>query len=263
MPSCLVLRPAILPRTAREAVIRASTLHHRNMSTEAREAKRALRKTIKTQLASINGAEVATQSRTGQKLILSLPQYKDATRVSIYLSMPTGEAQTDLLVRDALKSGKAVFVPYLHTVAQPETKAGKAKVMDMLRLHSIDEYEGLERDLWGIPFLPDQDLDERGNAVGGTGVAERGEDGGGLDLVVVPGVAFDPHMNRIGHGAGFYDRYLTRYCNAGKRKKPFLVGLCLAEQVLPAGQIFMQDWDWKVDAVAVGDGRLLTSEDRR
>jgi 5-formyltetrahydrofolate cyclo-ligase len=38
------------------------------------------------------------------------------------------------------------------------------------------------------------------------------------------------------------------------------VGLCLAEQVLPPEEsLVMQDWDWKVDAVAVGDGRLLTA----
>ncbi len=40
------------------------------------------------------------------------------------------------------------------------------------------------------------------------------------------------------------------------------VGLCLAEQMLPPGQEIptMYD-DWIVDAVAVGDGRLLTLED--
>ena len=36
----------------------------------------------------------------------------------------------------------------------------------------------------------------------------------------------------------------------------FAVGLCLAEQLLEPGQIVMQEHDWKVDAVAVGDGSL-------
>lgn len=43
---------------------------------------------------------------------------------------------------------------------------------------------------------------------------------------------------------------------------PSTVGLCLSEQVLPEGQTLVtEEWDWKVDAVAVGDGTLLTFED--
>lgn len=39
----------------------------------------------------------------------------------------------------------------------------------------------------------------------------------------------------------------------------FVVGLGLAEQVLlPDQELATEEWDWKVDAVAVGDGNLLT-----
>lgn len=32
----------------------------------------------------------------------------------------------------------------------------------------------------------------------------------GLDLIVVPGLAFDPYRRRLGHGRGYYDRYITQ-----------------------------------------------------
>lgn len=46
------------------------------------------------------------------------------------------------------------------------------------------------------------------------------------DAIVVPGVAFDYSMNRIGYGAGFYDSYLhdNGYDTSGI--KPYLIGLC-------------------------------------
>lgn len=257
--------------------------HHprSNMSTTTREAKKTLRKEIKTRLSALTNEEVARQSRIAQGLIRTLPQYQQAKCIGLYLSMPTREARTKGLVYDALESGKKVFVPYIHSVEHANLatkKPGAGKVMDMLRLNSLAEFETLGRDSWGIPYLPSDSISERENAMGGVGTSRSdpeatssgdktapndGDGDGGLDLIIVPGVAFDTHMNRMGHGAGFYDSYLTRFCadGEGTHKKPFLVGLCLGEQLLQPGQIKMQGWDWKVDAVAVGDGRLLTFEE--
>ncbi|KAK3645696.1 hypothetical protein LTR56_003702 [Elasticomyces elasticus] len=225
------------------------------MSMESRDMKKALRKDIKARLSALSEAEISTQSQTAQQLILDSTQYAQASRVGIYLSMPNGEAQTSLLVRDALKTATTGSTP------------GKGKVMAMLRLSSTADYEDLEPDAWGIPTLPASKIESRENAMSGFGIPAAKSDDDvighisghetGLDLIVVPGVAFDEDMSRLGHGAGFYDKFLSRYCEGGKRKKPFLIGLCLTEQVLPKGKIAMQDWDWKVDAVAVGDGRTL------
>ena len=103
--------------------------------------------------------------------------------------------------------------------------------MDLLRLASESEYDGLSKDAWGIPSLSADSAGGRENAMGGRGLTLAGDkitdgvsDGntGGLDLVVVPAVAFDTHLDRLGHGAGFYDAFLTRFCSQGKRAKPYL-----------------------------------------
>ncbi|KAK5163199.1 uncharacterized protein LTR77_010785 [Saxophila tyrrhenica] len=229
----------------------------------SKQSKADLRKQIKTTLKTLSEDQITTQSHRAQQQILSLPQYRSATRLSIYLSMPAAEAQTSQLVRHALGNDKQVFVPYIH---RPE--GAKRKVIDMLRLHSLDDYEGLERDSWGIPSLPADSVEGRENAMGGKGLGDgdvmeasgdgEGRKGGGegtLDFVVVPGVGFDEGCNRLGHGGGFYDGWLSRWCSDGTRK-PYL------EQMLPSGQeIPITDNDWIVDAVAVGDGRLLTLDD--
>jgi len=182
--------------------------------------------------------------------------------------MPTAEARTDIILQHALSSDKKVFVPHLHKMAGDV--GSKRKVMHMLRLNSFDEFNGLARDSWGIPYLPTGSIQQRENAMGGTGIglddsdvagSGNGSETAGLDLIVMPGVAFDPHMGRLGHGAGFYDSYLSRLCGKDGIRKPYLIGLCLAEQFLPAAKIPMQDSDWKVDAIAVGDGRLVTFND--
>lgn len=98
-----------------------------------------------------------------------------------------------------------MFVPY---VAGRKEGGG----MRMLGLRGREDYEGLERDRWGIPSL------KREGAVGrecadGRGAGDADADGS-LDLVVMPGVAFDGDGRRLGHGKGYYDRFLTSYAQS-------------------------------------------------
>lgn len=193
------------------------------------DAKKTLRKSLKSTLSSLSEAEITKQSHQAQNQILTnLPQYRNAKRISIYLSMPKSESQTDLIVKDAFDAGKTVFVPYIHRPPAREGELQKRSIIDMLRLNSSREYEGLDRDGWGIPSLPAEGIEGKENASGGKGVVAVGagdkdsEGEGGLDLVVVPGVAFDADLNRLGHGAGYYDEFLTRYCGGGRMGRPFL-----------------------------------------
>lgn len=140
-----------------------------------------------------------------------MPEYKAARRISVYLSMPTGEISTSNIVRDALSQGKEVFIPYTYNLQSP--KEGQQKsIMDMVQLESMDDFNALQPDKWGIPTPSEDSIASRANCFGGTGIT-NGETAGvqaGLDLIVMPGMAFDSNFGRLGHGKGFYDYFLTR-----------------------------------------------------
>lgn len=85
----------------------------------------------------------------------------------------------------------------------------------MLALSSQMEYEALEKDRWGIPSLQGSSVAERENWTGSIGLMETSDIEalespleGSLDVVVMPGMAFDKYCNRLGHGRGYYDKFL-------------------------------------------------------
>ena len=64
-----------------------------------------------------------------------------------------------------------------------------------------------------------------------------------LDVVLVPGMAFDGDGNRLGRGRGYYDRFLNTLSNP----RPKLIGVCFDFQktdVVPT-----EPTDVKVDVV--------------
>jgi 5-formyltetrahydrofolate cyclo-ligase len=133
--------------------------------------------------------------------------------------MPAREVSTHDIVVHAITHGKSVFVPYIHRTQNNGSQKPKA-VMDMLALHSTEDLRSLRPDAWGIPTLDEDSVVSRENALSGHGLGNfvtsdqwtpSGSEVRGLDLMLVPGVAFDTQNRRLGHGKGFYDRYLQRY----------------------------------------------------
>lgn len=140
-----------------------------------------------------------------------MPEYKAARRISVYLSMPGGEISTSDIVRHALEQGKKVFIPYTYSLDTPNHGQPKS-IMDMVELQSMSDFETLQPDKWGIPTPSEDSISSRANCFGGTGITHGETEGAsaGLDLIVMPGMAFDSHLGRLGHGKGFYDYFLTR-----------------------------------------------------
>ena len=175
-----------------------------------------------------------------------MPEYKNARSISIFMSMPTGEINTEGLVMDALNSGKRVFVPYIYKPKEPKHDGTPASIMDMLQLASEHDRSSLQPDKWGIPSIAKDTVSERANAFGGKDLTHGdwpATDAPGLDVILMPCMAFDQELNRLGHGKGYYDNFLTRYCSGKKedgqnRKKPFL-GMYQPESPLLAFRSFL------------------------
>lgn len=189
--------------------------------------------------------------------------------------MPSAEVQTDEIVRHALASGKQVFVPYLHKspfTSKPNADPNiPARVMDMVRLNSVEDYESLGRDKWGIPSIDPVTVGERQRILGEDQNAQYPNDAT-LDLILMPGVAFDvapgsKEIRRLGHGKGFYDLFLERYAeklSALSVQKPSvsLYGLGLREQFLssPTEAVPVGPYDQPLHGLLLGDGRIIVPD---
>lgn len=68
-----------------------------------------------------------------------------------------------------------------------------------------------------------------------------------LDVVIVPGLAFDSTGARLGRGGGFYDRLLARVARLPTGNRPVSVGVCVDEQVVE--NVPVEAHDLRVDMI--------------
>lgn len=104
----------------------------------------------------------------------------------------------------------------------------------MIELNSLDEYASLPETNWGIKQFSDDCTKE---------------DAQNLDLILLPGFAFDHDGSRLGKGGGFYDCYLNKLKQSNRL--PYLIGLAFKEQI--KSKIPMTDTDIHVDEVVTCD----------
>ena len=153
----------------------------------ASKSKQDLRRELVTQRRSLSPGWVAEQSAALTDRISQWPVFGQAKSVMLYLAM-ADEPQMDGLISLALKQGKSVFVPAL------TAKYG------FMEAALITSFEDLVIGKLGLR-MPDLSRAQ---------VADPAT----IDLVLVPGVAFDHAGNRLGMGAGYYDRFLSRASHA-------------------------------------------------
>ena len=134
---------------------------------------------------------------------IELPEYTAAKTVMFYVDVRT-EVRTRQALPDALGHGKRIVVPYC--------------VDGELELFHLQNMDELATGMYKIlePKAELRDVAAKRVAV---------ED---LDLVMVPGVAFDRRGARMGHGKGYYDKLLEH-----ARPDAPLVALAFECQLFP------------------------------
>ncbi|KAJ7741954.1 5-formyltetrahydrofolate cyclo-ligase [Mycena maculata] len=207
------------------------------MALALKAEKKILRKAVSLTLRDLSPAYVQEQSRALTARVLALSSFIHSNSVSCYLSMATGEIDTSSLVREILRSGKKLFVPKIDTKT-----AGR---MDLLQIYDEHDLDSLPAGVWGIKEPERMHMEQPRASAKDVG----------LDMILVPGLAFDQSLSRLGHGKGYYDRFITAY-TADSRPPPLLVGLALREQLLEKTAVPTDVHDWKMDHVVTDEGVL-------
>lgn len=118
--------------------------------------------------------------------LLETPEFIRAGLIMAYMDF-RDETGTADIIAECFKQGKRVALPVV---------TGKGEVASELQAFETSPGAVLLRNHYGI-YEPDPKTAYR-------------VDESDIDLVIVPGVVFDLLKYRIGYGAGFYDRFLTR-----------------------------------------------------
>lgn len=142
--------------------------------------KESLRAAMKARRRQMAPAEAARKSGEILRRLTSTDFYQGASRVMAYCAA-FGEVETQDLLLRMWAAGKTVYVPWCDT---------QRRQAYPVEIHSLAE---LRPGAYGI-------LEPRPPVV-----QTEPED---LDLIFVPGLAFDRRGGRIGFGMGYYDRLL-------------------------------------------------------
>lgn len=156
--------------------------------------------------------------------LISCDFYDDANTIFTYVSFKS-EVDTIKIIDHSLSLGKIICVPKIN------------KHTNSMEVYRIKVFEDLGRGYFGI-------LEPNGSC------SEVPADD--IDLILLPGLAFDRSGSRIGYGRGFYDKYLTK-CKAQVPK------IALSYDFQVVSKLPSNEFDIKVDAIITNKETILVN----
>ena len=148
-----------------------------------KQDKTQLRQQYKQIRKQLTADQVASRSRQIAQRLFASPLWQQSRTIMLYLSFQN-EVATREIYQQGWQAGKTMLLPIC---------APSGGLMEMSILTSFAQ---LVPNRYGIDELPEG--------------LQRLIDPAEIDLALIPGIAFDRSGNRLGFGAGYYDRYLPR-----------------------------------------------------
>ena len=160
----------------------------------------------------LNPNEIEKKSKLIQEFVINSREFRPAKVVAAYSAFGY-EVRTDLIIRRSSILSKKIVLPRVEE--------------EDITFYEVSSPKSLIRGRFGIMEpMPCRRESE-------------------IDLLVVPGIAFDKKGYRLGYGKGYYDRLLL-----GKRT--FSIGLAYSFQLL--GTLPHDSYDKRLNAIASEDG---------
>ncbi len=143
--------------------------------------KQELRQRLRKVLSEIPAEEITRKSNAACQRLFEQPEYAKAEVLMVFLSLPN-ELDTSCVVLRAWQDRKRVLAP---KVSWNQRRMMPVEIRSLTE-DLLESSMGIREPAAGIPFPISL-----------------------IDLVLVPGLAFDEYGNRLGRGRGFYDRFLA------------------------------------------------------
>lgn len=179
---------------------------------DARNYKKELRRIFLKTRSELAAEDIIEKSAKIMSRLFSLSEFRGAKTIMFYVDAGN-EVKTRDGITKALSEGKRVVVP----------KVKKGYGLLAIEIKSLDE---LSPGTFGI-------LEPAG---------EKGISPEEIDLVVVPGVAFDKKGNRMGYGAGYYDSFLPKL-------RPEVKKVAVAFEIQVTDSLPAEEHDVKMDLI--------------
>ncbi|MBP1157490.1 MULTISPECIES: 5-formyltetrahydrofolate cyclo-ligase [unclassified Paenibacillus] len=133
--------------------------------------------------------------------------------------------------------------PVLEACWEHQWRVVVSKVMPaykQLKLYEVRSYADLHQGTWGIREPVPR--------------AKQLFDIRQIDIALVPGLAFDMNMGRLGYGGGFYDRFMQQYVRTGL-PKPYIIAAAFEDQLVP--EVPMGLFDFRINELITESRNIL------